>query len=113
MTNENFVKSILALLAYREERSNGINGQLGVMFVVRNRVKAGWQGGDWLKVITGHNQFSSISIVGDSQTVVYPQLGDPNFTKLLQYVDGVFDNTMTDSLTQGALYYADLNSGGF
>lgn len=115
MTGQDFIKSIATLLAWREERSNGINGQLGVLFVLRNRQKAGWSEGDLGKIMEGHNQFSSMSVVGDSQTVAYPDIRDPNFQKLLQFVDAIFndENPMADSLTSGALYYADLTHAGF
>jgi hypothetical protein len=115
MTFDDFNKSILSLLAWREERSNGVNGMLGVMFVVRNRVKAGWFGGDYLQNIAGHNQFSSMSVSGDSQTIKYPPINDPQFTQALQLVDDVYDenNPRVDTLTNGALYYADLNNPTF
>ena len=108
-----YIKSQLCLVAWREERSNGLSGQLGVMFVIRNRVHAGWFEGDWAKNITGHNQFSSMSVKGDAGTVSYPDVRDPLFLELLQQVDGVYDNTTNDSITGGALYYADMGSPGY
>jgi hypothetical protein len=113
MTVEDFEKAQAVLLAWREERSNGSNGMLGVLFVVRNRAKAGWSGGDWLAVIDAHNQFSSISVLGDSQTVMYPDVRDPGFLQILQAVDSVYDDTRKDLLTNGALYYADMASPGY
>jgi hypothetical protein len=113
MTVADFEKAVACLLAWREERSNGVNGCLGVLFVVRNRATAGWSGGNWSKIIEGHNQFSSMSVSGDSQTVVYPDVRDPKFLQLLQVVDSVYDGERQDLLTNGALYYADLNSPGY
>jgi hypothetical protein len=113
LIQSDFVKSLLALLAWREERSNHVNGMLGVCFVVRNRVKAGWNGGDYLKNITAHNQFSSISVIGDGGTVAYPVSNDPEFMQILQLVDLVYDDTRPDTITNGALYYADMNSPGY
>src|SRR5258707_11113026 len=66
-----------------------------------------------LSNIEAHNQFSSMTVVGDSQTVQYPDPREPNFQRILQLVDGVYDNSMADSLTSGALYYADLNSKAY
>lgn len=113
MDGSTFTKAILALLAWREERSNGISGELAVCFVVRNRVNAGWSQGDWGKVIETHGQFSSISIIGDSQTVLYPDTRDPLFLTVLQAVEGIYDGTTDDTLTNGALYYADLSSKAY
>jgi hypothetical protein len=115
MQGQQFLNAIAALLAWREEAINGINGQLGVLFVLRNRLKAGWSHGDFGQIMEGHNQFSSMSVVGDGQTVHYPDVREPSFNKILQYVDSVFDpdNPLADTLTNGAVYYADLNSPGF
>jgi len=112
MDPANYIKSVLALLAWREENINGVNGMLGVMFVVRARAQA-WGKGDWLSVMTAHNQFSSMTVAGDGQTVKYPDPRDPAFQRVLQIVDSVFDGTMTDTLTNGALYYADLASPAY
>lgn len=113
MTVADFEMAIASLLSWREERSNGINGMLGVLFVVRNRLKALWNGGDWCKIIAAHNQFSSMSVLGDSQTVAYPDVRDPSFLQLLQTVDSVYDDSRKDVLTNGALYYADMASPGY
>lgn len=113
MTVADFEKALGALLAWREERSNGVNGMLAVLFVVRNRAKAGWNQGSWSKIIEAHNQFSSMSVVGDSQTVAYPDPRDPQFLSILQLVDQVYDDTKQDALTTGALYYADMNSPAY
>jgi hypothetical protein len=115
MRNQDFLNSLAALLAWREENGNGVNGMLGVLFVLRNRLKAGWSGGDIQAIMESHNQFSSMSVLGDGQTVHYPDVRQPDFQKILQYVDFVFDpdNPLADTLTNGALYYSDLNSSGF
>lgn len=115
MIFDDYIKSMMCLLAWREERSNKVNGMLGVLFVLRNRVKAGWFGGDYLQNITKHQQFSSMSVSGDSQTIAYPQINDPEFTQILQLVDEVYDadNPRVDNITGGAKYYADLNNPTF
>jgi hypothetical protein len=84
---------------------------LAVLFVVRNRSKAGWSQGSWTQIIESHNQFSSISVVGNSQTVLYPDPRDPDFISVMQLVDSVYDGTRADNLTDGALYYADIGRG--
>ena len=115
MTPNQFVNSIAALLAWREENANGLNGMLGVLFCLRNRVKAGWFQSDLFENIIAHNQFSSMTVTGDGQLTHYPSMHDQNFQKLLQYVDSVYDpeNPLQDTLTQGGLYYSDLSSPGF
>jgi len=112
MDGESYIKSLACILAEREERSNGINGMLAVLFLVRRRADQ-WYAGDWVKTITAHNQFSSMVIKGDPETVWYPDSREPNFQKILQYVDGIYDGSTLDNLTNGALYYSDLNSPAF
>jgi hypothetical protein len=48
-------------------------------------------------------------VLGDTQTIVWPDTRDPLFNKLLQRVDAIFDGTMPD-VTAGAHYYAAINS---
>ncbi len=119
MDVSNFEKGLAVTLAWREERSNKLNGMLGVLFLVRARAKAGsagnpdwrWCEGSWTRVMEKHGQFSSLSIVGDSQTVLFPDPRDPAFLDLLQIVDSVYDDTRPDNLTGGALYYCDIGKG--
>lgn len=106
-----YEKALACLLAWREENRNGLNGMTAVLFVVRNRAKAGWEMGEWNRIIITHNQFSSISVPGDGQLVKYPDLHDQNFVRLLQVVDSVYDGTAQDKLTNGALYYYDPGPG--
>jgi hypothetical protein len=112
VTNEDYVKAIACLLAEREEQTNGTNGMLGVLFVLRNRVNAGWFKGDWLANISARNQFSSMTVLGDAMTIKYQDPREPAFQKVVQMVDQVYDGSLPD-MTAGALYYADLNSPGF
>ena len=113
MDVHNYVLSLAALTAWREERGGGLNSMLAVMFVIKNRANANWQGGDIYKIITAKNQFDSIVMKGDPNTVEYPDPRDPVFQKVCQYADGIFDGTTADNLTMGSLYYSDLGSPGY
>src|SRR5271157_4899587 len=99
MTGEEFIKGLLCLVAERE-RENGVNGTLGIMFMIRNRVNAGWCGGDWGKVIEA---------TAPGLTVHYPDVRDPSFQRVLQEVDGIYDGTTADTLTNGAQYCANIS----
>lgn len=115
MIAEDFAKAMVCLTAFREERSNGLVGQQAVLNVIYNRTKHPEFGfsNNIYHNITVKNQFSSMTVVGDTQTVVYPDLANQDFVKLMQYVDLLFDGKVIDRLTNGALYYADLGSPGF
>jgi len=107
MIAESYIKSVLATLMWREDRGDALQGMTACGLVVRNRVKAGWHGGDWIAVMTAHDQYSSMSVTGDSQTVIWGEPGNPLFDKVLMKVDDLYDGTVMD-ITEGALYYANL-----
>lgn len=107
-TFSDFEKSIVALTCLREMRGEGMNAMLAVAFVLRNRAKAGWfRGSAYLNAVAA-KQFSSMSVVGDPNTIWYPsEPNDPSLIQLLQLMDEVFDpdNPRVDNISNGALYY--------
>jgi hypothetical protein len=107
-----YIKSLACLTAIREEESNGLNGMLGVLFILRRRADS-WYGKDWEKAIETHGQFSSMTMVGDARTVYYGSVRNPVFAKVLTWVDSIYDGTAEDKLTANALYYSDLSSPKF
>jgi|SRR6266850_571118 len=107
-TFADFEKSIVALTCLREMRGEGINAMLAVAFVLRNRAQAGWhRSSPYLNAIAA-KQFSSLTILGDPNTVWFPpEPNDPEFVQLLHLMDEVFDenNPRVDNITGKALYY--------
>lgn len=93
---------LLALTAWREARGESEDGINAVLHVIRNRVNI-WHK-SWFDVITGHNQFSSISVLCDPQTVLWPRPGDVVFGKI-QSMAAVVWNGAGDDPTDGAVYY--------
>lgn len=106
ISTSDFTKSVLALLMWREDGSDGVQGMTAVGLVVRNRVNAGWNGGDWLAVMEAHDKSSSVEH-GDLNVIRWPNLRDPRFQAVLTKADGIYDGD-EDDITGGALYYADL-----
>ena len=92
------------MCAWREGRGEGMEGMRAIMHVVANRVKA-WKK-DWDEVITGRNQFSSFTIKGDSQLVVWPDDDDKLFQDVFKLASFIYDG-IDDDPTKGALYYAN------
>lgn len=110
---DDYNKALLALVTWREARNQPREGQRAVMHVIHNRVLKNW--GSIEHVICAPNQFSSFTVKGDSQLVMWPKTPDPAFEQIMQLVDGVLDGTDPD-LTNGALYYynpATATSGWF
>ena len=115
MTGLEFEKSVVALAAWREMRGEGINAMLAVVFVLRNRAKAGWNGGSIYQNAIKLNQVSSMSVLGDKNTIKYPDIRDPDFQTLLHKIDAIYED-VPDMITSGAKYYAvltDATSGWF
>lgn len=100
---DNYLKALLFLTVWREARGEGDEGMRAVAFVIRNRVRA-WKK-DWDDVIAGRNQFSSISLKGDSQLIVWPDDDDIKAKQVWLMCERVFDGVDNDDPTNGALYY--------
>ena len=95
MLSADFIKAQLALQAYRDAAQDGLNGMLAVCFVVRARVRAGWQGSDWLQVLSHHREYAAVN------TPPQFELPDPRnyaFGLLLQEIDGIFSGTREDDI---------------
>lgn len=99
MNNETFLKAKLVEVGWWHGHPyGGTDNAMAAMFVARNRFNAGW--GDWASVIG--------QLAGDN---VMPPLSDSDFRFLLQNVDSIFDGSMPDKLTEGALWFGDLSHG--
>lgn len=97
-----YLVALLALVTWREARGEGLTGMRAVIHVIRNRVLAWKQ--DWDTVITNRNQFSSMTVKGDSQLVLWPDDDSEMFKNILTLADRVFDGNDPDPIF-GALYY--------
>jgi len=112
MTYESYVKSRLVDFVVEEAfTSGGVEVMLAVAQVLANRVNAGWQGGDWLRVIDSAPDYR-----GTVQPTNYVPL-DPregNFRELIRRVDDVYHGTADDSNVNNesgkSLYYAELHN---
>ena len=103
-TNTPYPLVLLALVMLREARGEGLDGMRAVAHVIANRVHAKW--GDWEQVILGKNQFSSMTVLGDSQTIWYPT--EDQIEPILEIAEKVMNGTDLDDPTHGAVYYANL-----
>jgi spore germination cell wall hydrolase CwlJ-like protein len=103
MTPDDYARVLLTIVVFREARGDGPDAMRAVANVIRNRASKLQLGSDaekLIKVITSKNQFSSMSVVGDSQTVVYPLATD------YDYISSILNDTQPDN-TLGAMFYAN------
>lgn len=101
---EDLQQSLLVSLGWRYGQlytGGYLAGQM-VMSVFMNRIKCGW--GSHFDVLTKILPFAAEN---ELPPLVYPNVWDGNFIKLLHIVTGVFDGSVAD-LSKGALYFADL-----
>jgi hypothetical protein len=95
-------KALLILVAWREARGDGRDAMRAVAHVIANRVKANKS--SWVAEICKPKQFSSMTICGDSQTVVWPV--ELDVVNLYALMTNVYDGTDADN-TNGSLFYAN------
>lgn len=115
MTFENFIKGKLVSFVIEEGyRYGGIDTMLAIAQVIRNRVEAGWSGGDWLRVIQTAPEYAGT--VHPPQPFIEPR--DLMFRRLLAEIDNVYYGTGDDSAVNVeaengmavSLYYCELHN---
>ena len=104
----NYQILIAALCAWREARGEGQEGVRAVFWVLFNR-SVKW-GKTLTQVVIQPKQFSSMTVKGDSQTVVWPLDNDATFQKSLEMMQAIVNKQDENDPTHGALYYANLAS---
>jgi hypothetical protein len=107
MTYESYIKA--RLVDFIVSEADSVDPMLAVAQVLANRVNAGWQGGDWLRVIQSAPDYR-----GTIQSYKGIDPKDGNFRELLRRVDEVYHATADDSNVNNesgkSLYYAELHN---
>jgi hypothetical protein len=87
---------------WNEPKDDGVLGWTGCGLIVRNRVLAGWEGGDWVALIRNHDKYSD----NPSQPPRVISLGDPirddRFRRCLAIAANIYQGLEKD-ITFGAL----------
>jgi hypothetical protein len=112
MTYESYIKGRLMDLVIEEAyASGGVIAMLAVAQVIYNRVQAGWQGGDWLRVITTAPDYRGTTPAPVSNRID-PRNG--NFRELMRQIDDVYygtaDDTNVNTEKGKSLYYVELHN---
>ncbi len=117
MNGSDFLTAQLALKGWQDGRTEGGSGMRAVCFAIRNRVRAGFYGGDWSQILSHHQEWSATL---EPPTTEIPDPREPAFRALLQDVTGIFSGSLEDNITimpgsalavapPVALYYGFLN----
>lgn len=96
MTGADFLTAELARISWLEGGMDGVSGAKAVAFCVRNRVRAGWHGGDWSQVLSNHKSWSA-----DTEPLrsFIPDPRQPDFRILLQDITNIFTGQAEDNIT--------------
>ena len=107
MVPSDYVVCQLANLMWNENQDDLLLGMTVCGLVVRNRVIAGWEDGQWLRLIEKHDSYRF-----DGAAPRVMRLGDPHhdqlFRRCLAVAENIYNQRERD-ITDGALWYARLN----
>lgn len=107
MVPSDYVVSALATLMWNESHDDLLLGMQVCGLIVRNRMLAGWEDGQWLRLIEKHDFWRF-----DDQPARVLKLGDPHnnqlFRRCLAVAQNIYDGKERD-ITEGALWYGRLS----
>lgn len=98
----------LALVVYREARSEPLGARTGVACTVLNRVaRRGWWGDSIDTVICKKWQYSSMTDPKDVQLTKWPLLSDPTWIECLRVADEVLRGALGNPIPGADSYHDD------
>ena len=104
MTLETFIKAEVAAFAYQQAHHlGGMAPMTAIACVLRNRVKAGWFGGDWQQNLNHAGESAAHSY----RPSVPVDITNPALRRLLNDVEDLFAGQFRDEMTEGGLYWLD------
>ena len=96
MTGSDFIGAMLALRAWKDGREDGLSGMLGIAYVFRNRVRAGWESGNWISVL---QNYQNAAATEKPPTEDIPDPRTLQFQQLLECITGIMNGTAKDDIT--------------
>ena len=100
--------AFIALTVYREARGEMDAGKLAVAFSIVQRVKnPSWWGKNALGVVSHPDQYSSMTVEGDPNLVVWPESGDPVWQACLNAATCAYRATLPNPAPEADSYFDD------
>lgn len=88
MTLNDIQRAHLAMMAVREAGEGGALEQMkAICYCIRNRVRQGWHGGDWIQVLE-HLDDARGNVVTGPRMVI--DAGNRNFQRLIMEIDEIY-----------------------
>jgi hypothetical protein len=107
MTEGGVILGELAIISWSEAEASGVDPALGIAHCLRNRIEAGWYGGDWFELFQNLANSSANEILLARR---YPDFRDLAIVKwYMPKVEQVFQGTLPD-MTFGAKYWGKLGT---
>lgn len=107
MTEQGVILSELAIIAWSESEASGIDPALGIANCLKNRIEAGWFGGDWIELF---QNLANSSANSASLARQYPDFRDLAIVKqYMPKIEQIFQGSGQD-LTFGAKYWCKLST---
>jgi len=108
MVPSDYTVSALATLMWNESHDDLLLGMTVCGLIVRNRVMAGWEDGQWLRLIEKHDMYNFPA----DKTKRVMKLGNPHhdnmFRRCLAVAENIYAGRERD-ICEGALWYCRLN----
>jgi hypothetical protein len=104
VTGPTYEQSVIALVCWKQMKSELYRGMISFACLLRNRANQGWFGG---------SMYQNAVAVANEEGLwggEMPDAREMQFQMLLQAIEGVFDNAIPDK-TGGALYFAHRSAG--
>jgi spore germination cell wall hydrolase CwlJ-like protein len=103
----NTILFMLALMTWREARSEGFTAMLAVAYIPNTRAeKGGWFGGSLLACIEKPYQFSSMTTPRDPQLTTWPTLTDPSWDDALLAAKSAIAKSQVNPAPEADSYYS-------
>lgn len=96
MVGADFLTAELARISWLYGGTDGVSGAKAISFSFRNRVRAGWFGGNWAEVLSHHRDVAATT---EPLSDLIPDPRETGFRTFLQDVSNIFTGMAEDNIT--------------
>ena len=108
MLASDYIVCMLGNLMFNEPKDDGIQGMMACGLMVRNRVLAGWDSGDWIAAIRNYDKYSANPPASPRVLEIGDPIRNDLFRRVLAIANNIYQGLEKD-ITYGALRCARLD----